>query len=150
MALALAQARAGAFAEARQALDRARAQDRSNAMLLVTTGTVELMGGQLGQARSAFESALAINPNLAAGHSALGALAAEEGRHDQALEHWRRALALDDDEAPKLLGVGVSFARRKRDAEARRYLQLFVAAASPTRYAPDIAKAREWLSRERR
>lgn len=148
--LALAQARSGGFAEARRTLDRARAQDPSNAMLLVTTGTVELMGGQLGQARSAFEAALAINPNLARGHSSLGALAAEEGRHEQALEHWRRALALDVDEAQKLLGVGLSFVRDKRDAEARPYLELFVAAASPARYAPDIAKAREWLSRERR
>ncbi len=148
--LALAQARLGGFAEARRALDRARARDPSNAMLLITTGTVELMGGQLGQARSAFEAALAINPNLARGYSSLGALAAQEGRHDQALEHWRRALALDADEAQKLLGVGLSFVRSKRDAEARPYLQLFVATASPVRYAPDIARAREWLSREGR
>ena len=150
VALALAQARSGRFAEARRVLDRARAQDPSNAMLFVTTGTVELMGGQLSQARSAFEAALAINPNLARAHSSLGALAAQEGRHDKALEHWRRALELDGDEAQKLLGVGLSFVRDKRDAEARPYLQLFVAAASPARYAPDIAKAREWLSRERR
>ena len=151
-ALALAEARAGGFAEARRVLDRARAQDPSNAMLWVTTGTVALMAGQLGEARAAFEAALAINPNLARAHSSLGALAAEEGHHEQALQHWRQALALDVDEAQKLLGVALSFIRGPRKAEARPYLQLFVDEAPnlPSRYAADVHKAHEWLRRERR
>jgi tetratricopeptide (TPR) repeat protein len=151
-ALALAEARSGGFAEARRVLDRARAQDPSNAMLWVTTGTVALMAGQLDQARAAFEAALAIDPDLARAHSSLAALAAEEGHHEQALQHWRRALALDVDEAEKLLGVALSFMRRQRGAEARPYVQLFVDEAPnlPSRYAADVHKAHEWLRRERR
>ena len=121
-------------------------------MLWVTTGTVALMAGQLGEARAAFEAALAINPDLARAHSSLGALAAEEGHHEQALQHWRQALALDVEEAQKLLGVALSFIRGKREDEARPYLQLFVDAAPNLswRYAADVRKAHEWLRRERR
>jgi arylsulfatase A-like enzyme/Flp pilus assembly protein TadD len=148
--LSLAQSRDGRFDAARSALERARAQDPSNARLLVTLGTVELMAGRRAQARSAFESALAQNADTARAHSSLGAMAAEEGRHDDALVHWQRATHLDPEEYEKLLAVGISLARTGRAADAVPYLALFAEAAPSPRYARDIAKAQEWLRRERR
>jgi tetratricopeptide (TPR) repeat protein len=150
VALALAEARTGAFSEALRVLEKALVQDRSNAMILVTAGTVELMAGRRTQARAAFESALAISPENARAHSSLGALAAEQGQLEESLQHWRRAVAIDPGESEKLLAVGFSLARASRTDEARPYLQLFVDAAPPTRYAADIARARSWLDGERR
>lgn len=150
VALALAEARAGRFPDAIRVLDRARAQDPSNATLLVAAGTVEMMAGRRSQARAAFDTAVALNADVARAHSSLAALAADEGRLDEALAHWRRAVALDAGEYEKLLAVGISLARSGRAREARPYLQLFADAAPSPRYAADIAKARDWLSREQR
>jgi tetratricopeptide (TPR) repeat protein len=150
MALALAQAKARRFADALGTLGRARAQDPLNAMLLVEIGTVELMWQRRSQARNAFEEALALNPDVARAHSSLGALAAEEGRTNDGLEHWRRAVALDAREYESLLAVSISLARSGRAADARPLFQLFVNGAPPSRYAADIAKARDWLDREPR
>jgi arylsulfatase A-like enzyme/Flp pilus assembly protein TadD len=148
VALALAEARAGRVADAVGALERARAQDPSNAMLLVHAGTVQLMANQRPEARKAFEAALALNPDLARAQSSLGAMAAEEGRRDEALAHWRSAVALDPGEYETLLAIGLALARSGRPEEARPYVQLFADRAPPVRYATDIARAREWLSRK--
>jgi arylsulfatase A-like enzyme/Flp pilus assembly protein TadD len=149
-ALSLAYAKAGRFPDATQTLDRARRNDPSNAMLLVTGGTIELMAGRRPQARAAFESALGINEKLARAHSSLGAMDAEEGRHENALQHWRQAVALDPGEYEKLLVTGVSLARNGHSAAARPYLKLFADAAPSNRYAADIARARDWLRTEAR
>jgi arylsulfatase A-like enzyme/Flp pilus assembly protein TadD len=150
VALALAEARTGAYPDALRVLEKALVQDRSNAMILVTAGTVELMAGRRAQARAAFESALAISPDNARAHSSLGALAAEEGQLEESLQHWRRAVAIDPDEFERLLAIGVSLARAGRTDEARPHLRLFVDTAPSQRYAADIARARNWLDPERR
>jgi arylsulfatase A-like enzyme/Tfp pilus assembly protein PilF len=149
VALSLAQARAGSFAAARDVIGRASGADPSNTNLLVTAGTIDLMAGDVARARQAFEKALSLNPELARAHSSLAALATEEGKRDESLAHWRRALALDANEAPALLAVGLSLVRRSRAEEARPYIALFAELASP-RYAEDAARARAWLSSERR
>jgi choline-sulfatase len=150
VALALAEARSSNFPAALQVLEKARAQDPSNTMLLVTLGTVELMAGRRSQARAAFDAALAINPETARAHSSLGALLAEEGQLDESLGHWRQAITLDPAENEKLLAVGISLARAGRRREARPFFQLFADSAPAARYAQDVARAREWLSREAR
>jgi arylsulfatase A-like enzyme/Flp pilus assembly protein TadD len=150
MSLSLAQGRVGRFDDARGALERALAGDPANVRLLVTLGTVELMAGRRAAARTAFESALARNPDTARAHSSLAAMAAEDGQPNDALAHWRRATALDPDEFEKLLAVGIALARSGRAVDAAPYFQLFAETAPPSRYAADIGKAREWLSRERR
>ncbi len=149
VALALAQARAGSFAAARDVIGRASGADPSNTNLLVTAGTIDLMANEMPRARQAFEKALSLNPELARAHSSLAALAAEEGKRDESLAHWRRAVALDANEAPALLAVGLSLVRRSRPDDARPYIALFAELASP-RYAEDAARARAWLSSERR
>jgi len=149
-ALALAQSREQRYDAARSVLDRALAGDPSNARLFVTLGTIELMAGRRPQARTAFESALTRNKDTARAHSSLAAMAAEEGRHNEATDHWRRATALDPDEFEKLLAIAISIARSGRPADAIPYFQLFADTAPTSRYSADIAKARAWLSNERR
>lgn len=145
VALSLAQARAGDVDAARTTIARAIAGDPSSPNLQITAGTIELMGSALPAARRAFEQAVALNPDSARAHSSLAAVAAEEGRRDESLTHWRRALALDSKEAPALLGIGLSLVRRGRPGEAQPYIQLF-ADAAPPEYAADVARARAWLA----
>jgi Flp pilus assembly protein TadD len=148
--LALAEARSSHFPEARAALDRARGADPANAMVLVTAGTIELMAGRRAEARTAFESALTVNARTARAHSSLAALAVEEGHHDEALAHWRQAISIDPSESERLMAVALSLARQGRTADARPYVQLFADLAPASRYAADIARAREWLDSQRR
>jgi protein O-GlcNAc transferase len=147
VALALAQARGNRPDDALGTIARARTQDPSNAMLLVHEGTIDLIAGRRVEARRAFEDALASNPAVARAHSSLAAMATEEGRRDEALDHWRAAVALDADEYPKLLAVALSLGRSGRADEARPYLQMFADGAPPERFAADIARTREWLAR---
>jgi tetratricopeptide (TPR) repeat protein len=107
------------------------------------------MAGRRAEARAAFEAALALNGSLARAHSSLAVMAAEEGRREDSLQQWRRAVAVDPAEFEKLLAVGLSLAHAGRGSEARPYLQLFADAAPASRYAADVTKAREWLRRER-
>jgi len=147
--LALAEARAGRPDDARRTLDRASADDRTNATIPLTRGTIELMAGKRAEARAAFDAALALNGSIARAHSSLGALAADEGRMEESMQHWRRAVALDPDEFEKLLAFGLSLARAGRTSDARTCLQLFADQAPARQYAADVARAREWLQGER-
>jgi arylsulfatase A-like enzyme/Flp pilus assembly protein TadD len=149
VAFALAQARTGATTDALATLERARAEDPSNAMLLVDVGTIELMAGRRPQAQRAFEAALRLNPGAARAHSSLAAMAADDGRLDESLSHWRKAVELDPSEQEKLLAVGLSLARSGRAAEARPYIELFANTAPSPRYEADVSRAREWLRNQR-
>ncbi len=144
--LGLALARSGRGEEALAALARARGMEPRNATILVDVGTVHLMAGHRQEAREAFEAALAANPGVARAHSSLAFLDAEDGRTEQALEHWRRAIALDPREREALLALGELLRRRGRPAEARIYLELFVASAPAGAAAADVERVRRWLA----
>jgi Tfp pilus assembly protein PilF len=115
-------------------------------MLRVESGTIYLMAGDRARAREQFEAALAINPGAARAHSSLGAIASDEGRTDEAVAHWSEALETDPREAEKLFAFAEFLRQRGRATDARPYLELFVASASPRQYARDIDRARKWLA----
>jgi hypothetical protein len=72
-------------------------------------------------------------------------MAADEGRRQDALAHWRSAVALDPGEYSRLLTSALSLVRAGRAAEATAYLQLFAESAPPARYGADIARVRQLL-----
>jgi arylsulfatase A-like enzyme/Flp pilus assembly protein TadD len=146
---ALALARLGRTADALASLDRALAVEPSNAMILVHAGTVALMAGDRDGARRRFVAALETNPRVARAESSLGMMAAEEGRDADALDHWRRAVALDPREHAKLLPLAGLLDGAGRPAAARPYLELFVASAPPALFARDIARVRARLGPRR-
>jgi len=122
-ALALAEGRLGRTEQALAELDRARQLEPGNAMLLVEAGTVRLMAGDQAGAREAFEQALLRNPDTARAHSSLGFVAAEAGRTQEALAHWRKALALDPRERTALTALVAYLRRHGRAQEAQVYLE---------------------------
>jgi tetratricopeptide (TPR) repeat protein len=141
----LALARLGRFPDAFTTLARAREIDPSSAMALLTTGTVHLMNDDRRRAREAFEAAVAQNPGAARGWSSLAFVAAQEGRADEALGHWRKAIALDPAESEKLFAFSAMLWRAGRRAEARPYLECFVAAAPQAAHPRELQQARDWL-----
>jgi arylsulfatase A-like enzyme/tetratricopeptide (TPR) repeat protein len=143
---ALALARLRRFDEALAELSRARNEDPSNGRLLLEAGTIHLMAGDRGQAREAWNSALALNPTLARAHTSLGVLSLQEGRPAEAIEHWSAATAIDPREYRTILGIGLSLAKPGQTAEARAALEFFVAHAPPSTFAGDIDRARGVLA----
>ena len=133
-------------AHALATLANAREREPRNAMILVDVGTAALMGGDAKRAREAFEAALAVNPTVARAHSSLGFLDGEAGRVGEALEHWNKAIGLDAGEREDLLAQGALLVRRGRSAQARPYLELFVASAPTGATTRDVEQARRWLS----
>jgi Flp pilus assembly protein TadD len=144
--LGLALAREGRAQEALAVLARAHDLEPRNAMVLVDVGTVHVMARDEKGAREAFGAALALNPGAARAHSSLAFLDGEAGRADEALAHWRKALAFDPRERDALLALGALLRRRGRSAEARIYLELYVTTAPAGARAPDVERVREWLA----
>ena len=142
----LALAKLGRHREALTALAKAREGDPSNAMVLVNLGTVHLMARDRERARETFEAALAQNPRVARAHSSLGVMEAEDGRVEEAIDRWKKAVALDAREYEKLLSLSSFLLSGGRSVEARAYLEFFVASAPPALYTRDIERARSWLA----
>jgi Tfp pilus assembly protein PilF len=96
-------------------------------------------------ARQAFEAVLDIDPGVARAHNSLGVIAAREGRTDEAIERWRRAVALDPRDYQTLFNLGVTLRKAGREAEARPYLEAYLKAAPAALERRDIARVRTWL-----
>jgi Flp pilus assembly protein TadD len=67
---------------------------------LTNQGLVELERGNTARARQLFERARRLNPDVAQPHHALGVLAEQEQRRDEAAARYREALAVDPGFAP--------------------------------------------------
>jgi Flp pilus assembly protein TadD len=142
---ALAQARSGQTGAAFEVLEKARWVAPENPMVPVHTGTVYLMTGARELARGAFEAALALNPEMATAHTALGMMAIEEGRVDAGVEHWRQAVTADTQQCSRLLAFGTHLWDRGETSAGRSLLELFVASAPADTYRAEIARVRALL-----
>ncbi len=141
----MAQARLGRFDEALATFDTARGADPTNALTLVNVGTVQLMAGDKPSARRSFEAALAVDAGVARAHNSLGVIAMTEGRADEAVEHWRRAVELDPRDYQTLYNLGDTLRRMGRTAEARGYLEAYLREAPLALERRDMERVRAWL-----
>jgi arylsulfatase A-like enzyme/Tfp pilus assembly protein PilF len=142
----LALGRLGRPGEALTAIGKAGEVDPGNPMVAVYRGTVRLMGGQRREARTAFEEAVALNPDTVRAHTSLAVMATEEGRFEEALKHWHRAVFLDPREHAKLLAVAGGLWQTGRQAEARPLLELFAASAPPASFGAELERVRGLLA----
>lgn len=142
----MALARLGRREEALAAFGRAAKDDPTSAMVLVNTGTVHLMAGDLGPARRAFDAALALDADVARAHNGLGVVAAQEGRLEEAVAHWKEAGRLEPSDYQALFNLGTTLRRLGRADEARPYLDAYLLAAPAKAEAKDIARVRGWLA----
>jgi arylsulfatase A-like enzyme/Tfp pilus assembly protein PilF len=145
-ALGMALARTGRKDEAIATFTHLLERDPTNALALVNLGTVYLMAGDRATARQAFESALDFDGAVARAHNGLGVIAADDGRWDEAIAHWRRAARLDPRDYQTLFNLGRTLRERGRPEEARPFLEAYLKAAPVALEAGDIARVRAWLA----
>ena len=144
-ALGIALATSARPREALDVLERARRAHPTNTQTLVNIGTVCLMNGDLVRARQAFEAALDIDPDVARAHNSLGVIAAREGRMPEAVERWKRAVALNPQDYQTLFNLGSELWQTGRHAEARPFLEAYLRSAPKALEARDLARVRKLL-----
>jgi len=141
----MALAESGRAQEALSVLERARKAHPTNTQVLLNVGTVHLIGGELGRARSAFEAALDLDPGVARAHNSLGVIAAREGHMSEAVSRWRRAVALDPQDYQTLYNLGSYLWQAGRREEARGYLEAYLRSAPKALEGRDIERVRQLL-----
>src|SRR5262249_33987191 len=113
----------GYDAAALAAFERVVKADPS-AIAFYNLGTLDMRVGRTPAAKTAFEQALAANPEYAAAHTTLGALLAQEGDAPGAIAHLRRALAAKPDDADAMNDLGyVLFQTGQREEALTLYQQ---------------------------
>jgi Flp pilus assembly protein TadD/peroxiredoxin len=100
------------------AFERA-AQANPGAPTLYRLGTLLARSGETARARTAFERALALQPDLAEANNDLGALLAQGGDLDAAIARFRAALASIPEYPDALNNLGYALLLTGRDGEAR-------------------------------
>jgi arylsulfatase A-like enzyme/Tfp pilus assembly protein PilF len=135
--------------EALAVFDRVRGLDPGNALALVDAGTVYLMGGDLVRAREAFSAAIAADPAAARAHNGLGVVAAQQGRPEEAVACWKRAVELNPRDYQTLFNLGATLRNAGRAGEARPYLEAYLEAAPATLERRDRERVRAWLAEPR-
>jgi cytochrome c-type biogenesis protein CcmH/NrfG len=85
------------------------------------------------------------DPRSTRAHAGLGVIAFQQGRRDEAIERWKRAVELDPRNFDALFNVATELVNAGRMAEARPYLEQFVRTAPPAIYGRDIERVRQLL-----
>jgi len=100
------------------AFERA-AQANPGASTLYRLGTLLAKTGETARARTAYERALALQPDLSEANNDLGALLAQGGDLNGAIDHFRAALASTPDYPDALNNLGYALLLTGHDQEAR-------------------------------
>ena len=116
----------GLEAAAVVAFERA-AQANPTAPTLYRLGTLLSKSGETARARTAFERALVLKPDLAEANNDLGALLAQGGDVPAAIEHFRAALGSTPDYPDALNNLGYALLLSGRDEEARALYEKAIA-----------------------
>lgn len=143
-ALGIARARAGRPSDALAAFERILAIDPRNVHAYENIGTVHL-GGDPAAAAAAFARALELSPVSSRAQAGLGVVALQQGRRDEAIARWRRAVELDPRNYDALFNLATGLLNAGRPAEARPYIDAFVRTAPPAFYGRDIDRLRRWV-----
>jgi tetratricopeptide (TPR) repeat protein len=89
--------------------------------------------------------ALEADPALPDAHTTLGVILSRTGRKGDAIESWKRAVALDPTQFNALYNLWFELASAGRRDEAVVYGRQFVATAPPALFAADIREIRQYL-----
>jgi arylsulfatase A-like enzyme/Flp pilus assembly protein TadD len=102
------------------------------------------------EAESYARQAIAADPALPDAYTTLGVIQSSVGRKSDAIESWKRAVALDGRQFNALYNLWYELAAAGRRDEASAYGRQFVATAPAAFFAPDIARVQQYLSDRQR
>lgn len=125
---------------------RALQLDPNNAPAMQNIGIAALRANDVAAAKQNLDAALALNPGLPLALNALGVVRARQNDLPGAVDAWKRAVALDPRQYDALFNIGVVAFRAGNRPDAKRALEQFVRTAPASRYARDIAQARQALA----
>ena len=90
---------------------------------------------------------LAVDSTLPGAHTILGVILAGAGRKADAIDSWKRAVALDAGEFNALYNLILTLVETGQTGEARTYARQFVSTAPPAFFKNEIAQMRQFLER---
>ena len=101
----------------------------------------------LQEAEGFARKALAVDSALPGAHTILGVILSGAGRKADAIDSWKRAVALDSGEFNALYNLILTLVETGQTGDARTYAQQFVNTAPPAFFKTEIAQMREFLRR---
>jgi tetratricopeptide (TPR) repeat protein len=154
--LGVAYGGAGRYPEAIQAFKKVLALDPTNGLAYQNLASMVLRQAlaaknasdrqsRLQEAERYARQALDTDPSLPKAYTTLGVVLAESGRKSEAIDSWKRAVALDGREFDALYNLTVLLLEAQRLDGARAYARQFVATAPPALYGPAIEQMRKFL-----
>jgi tetratricopeptide (TPR) repeat protein len=103
----------------------------------------------LQQAETYTRRAIELDPALPDAQTTMGVILASSGRKTEAIDSWKRAVALDGTQFNALYNLWSELSTAGRHDEAVTYGRQFVATAPPAFFKPDIDRVRQFLGPER-
>jgi tetratricopeptide (TPR) repeat protein len=154
--LGVAYSGAGRYADALQAFKKVLTLDPTNGLAYQNMASMVLRqalasksasdrAGKLQEAERLAKQALDVDNDLAKACTTLGVVFAETGRKTEAIDTWKRAVALDGREFDALYNLTILLTEARRLDEARAYARQFVATAPPALYGQAIDQMRRFL-----
>ena len=104
------------------------------------------VGARLQEAEAFARKAIETDPTLPDAFTTLGVVQSTSGRKADAIESWKRAVALDGTQFNALYNLWLELAAAGRRDEASAYGRQFVASAPPAFFQPDIARIKRYLA----
>jgi len=154
--LGVAYGGAGRYADAIQTFKRVLALDPTNGLAYQNLASMVLRQAlaaksdsdrrsKLQEAERFARQALDADPALPKAYTTLGVVLAESGRKHEAIDSWKRAVALDGREFDALYNLTILLLEARQMDEARAYAKQFLATAPPALYGPAIDQMRKFL-----
>jgi tetratricopeptide (TPR) repeat protein len=155
--LGVAYGDAGRNADALRTFRRVLALDPTNGLAYQNLGSIELRqalgtsdaaakSALMRQAESDTRQAIAVDPQLADAYTTLGVLLSSTSRKGEAIDVWKKAVALDAGQFNALYNLWFELAQAGRREEASVYGRQFIANAPPAFFGPDVERVRQYLA----
>jgi len=145
------------YPDAIRAFNRVLALDATNALALQNLASMALRQAlgmrderaamaKMQEAEGYARRALEADPTLAGVHTIMGVILSGRGRKSEAIDSWKRAVALSPSEFNALYNLWVELAAAGRRAEALEYGRQFLATAPPAFFAREREQIAGFLS----
>ncbi|HEY3886574.1 MAG TPA: tetratricopeptide repeat protein, partial [Vicinamibacterales bacterium] len=154
--LGVAYGDAGRYDDAMRAFKRVLTVDSTNGIAYQNIASMELRlalaskndadrAATIEDAERDARQAIAVDPALGDAYTTLGVIQSMTGRKGDAIESWKRAVALDREQFNALYNLWLELASSGQRDEARQYGQQFVDTAPPAMFISDIEEVKRYL-----